>query len=163
MATWKRQGWNPVLHVLETPDGTGYVQQREAGNVYYRIDYAGAGSERGNGMPTIVAAKAVVEKGLKAASARKGLGCSCSSGLSGTTDFQVRTGMKVQAIGVTGRRLVEGRTYTLRIRSKPDWRGVPIVDFLGRRGQAVAAFDESTVILWLRTGMAGDHNGLIIK
>jgi hypothetical protein len=72
----------------------------------------------------------------------------------------IKDGMKVKALGVTGKGLVEGQTYTLN--KSTTLNGLDTYNFVNSRGKSVSRFTEESIERWLRSGVAGDSNGLIL-
>lgn len=81
-------------------------------------------------------------------------------GLSKTSAVQPSEGLRVQALGVTGKGLREGVIYTLKKNLKPAGsQGQDTYTFLWR-GKGVAVFAEEAVSEWLEQGAMGDADGL---
>jgi hypothetical protein len=70
-------------------------------------------------------------------------------------------GMKVKAKGVFAKGLKDGTVYTLKT-AKPHG-GVPTFMFVTKRGKKAARFGKWEIKRFLRTGMRGDHNGLVVE
>ena len=71
----------------------------------------------------------------------------------------VNAGAKVQAMGIFAKGLHDGRIYTLQ--PAATYNGQATYNFIASNGKVVARFTKDQVTRFLRSGMAGDNNGLV--